>query len=124
MGVSHAPRIAIDAMGGDGGPSVTVAGAALALSRNPSLQFRLVGNEQAIRAELAHHAELARVTTVVHADDVISGEDKPAQAIRRAKTTSMGIAIASVKDGCGRFWWQYRRAHGDVQTRAADDVRH
>lgn len=97
--MSHAPRIAIDAMGGDGGPSVTVAGAALALSRNPSLQFRLVGNEQAIRAELAHHAELARVTTVVHADDVISGEDKPAQAIRRAKTTSMGIAIASVKDG-------------------------
>lgn len=93
------PRIAIDAMGGDGGPSVMLAGAALALERNPALQFRLVGDEAAIQAELASRSALAQVSVIDHAEDVISGEDKPAQAIRRAKTTSMGKAIAAVKSG-------------------------
>lgn len=99
MDAGRAPRIAIDAMGGDGGPSVTIAGAALALERNPALRFRLVGRESAIQAELAAHPALAKASAIVHADDVISGDDKAAQAIRRAKTTSMGLAIADVKSG-------------------------
>ncbi len=97
--MTSAPRIALDAMGGDGGVPLMIAGAALALERNPALLFRLVGDESAIRAELVAHPALARVSTVVHASEVISGEDKPAQAIRRAKTSSMGIAIADVKAG-------------------------
>lgn len=96
---TSAPRIAIDAMGGDGGPSVMVDGAALALERNPALHFLLIGDEDAIRAQTARHPAVAKVSTIVHAEDVISGEDKPTQAIRRAKTTSMGIAIAKVKAG-------------------------
>lgn len=76
-----------------------IAGAALALERNPALRFRLVGRESAIRAELASRPALAGASIVVHAEDVISGEDKAAQAIRRAKTTSMGLAIADVKSG-------------------------
>ena len=40
-----------------------------------------------------------RVSEIVHCPDVISGDDKPSQAIRRAKTTSMGRAIAAVKEG-------------------------
>jgi glycerol-3-phosphate acyltransferase PlsX len=97
--VTDAPRIAIDAMGGDGGPAVMVAGAALALGRNPKLRFRLFGNEAAVGAELARHPALERAAEIHHAVDAISGEDKPSQAIRRAKTTSMGLAIASVKQG-------------------------
>ena len=42
---------------------------------------------------------LAAVSEIVHCDDVIAGDDKPSQAIRRAKTTSMGRAIAAVKAG-------------------------
>ena len=97
MKVSDAPRIAIDAMGGDGGPAVMIAGAARAGERHPGLRFRLFGDESAIRAELARHSSLAGRAEIVHAPDVISGEDKPSQAIRRAKTTSMGLAIAAVK---------------------------
>ena len=94
------PRIAIDAMGGDGGPAVMVAGAALACKRYPDLAFRLFGDETAIRAELARHKGFD--AEIVHAPDRISGEDKPSQAIRRAKTTSMGLAIADVKaKACG-----------------------
>ena len=94
-----APRIAIDAMGGDGGVATMLAGAALALTKSSDLRFLLVGDEAVIRPELARHKALAAVSEVRHAPDRISGEDKPSQAIRRAKTTSMGLAIAAVKDG-------------------------
>ena len=93
------PRIAIDAMGGDVGPAVLLAGAALAWRRRDDLSFLLFGDEAAIRAELAKHEGLGAVCEIVHCEDVIAAEDKPSQAIRRAKTTSMGKAIAAVKAG-------------------------
>lgn len=94
-----APRIAIDAMGGDSGPGVMVAGAAHAFRRRNDLRFVLFGHEDAVRPELERHRDLASVTDLVHCDDVIAGTDKPSQAIRRAKTTSMGRAIGAVKAG-------------------------
>jgi glycerol-3-phosphate acyltransferase PlsX len=93
------PRIAIDAMGGDVGVAVMLAGAEHAYKRRPDLAFILFGDEPRIRAELASHPDLARVAEIVHCDDVIAATDKPSQAIRRARTTSMGRAIAAVKEG-------------------------
>lgn len=100
--MGSAPRIAIDAMGGDSGPAVMLAGAARAFRRRDDLGFILFGDEAAIRAELAKHPNLAATSEVVHCDDVISGDDKPSQAIRRARTTSMGKAIAAVKEGAAQ----------------------
>ncbi|HWI85388.1 MAG TPA: phosphate acyltransferase PlsX [Sphingomonas sp.] len=93
------PCLAIDAMGGDGGPAIAIAGVALALSRYPDMRFTLFGDETALRAEAARHREFADHVSIAHAADIITGEDKPSQAIRRAKTSSMGMAIAAVKDG-------------------------
>ena len=93
------PRIAIDAMGGDTGPAVMIAGAARAHERRSDLHFLMFGDEGAIRPELARHPHLAEVTDVIHCTDVIAATDKPSQAIRRAKTTSMGRAIGAVKAG-------------------------
>jgi glycerol-3-phosphate acyltransferase PlsX len=98
MKVNEAPRIALDAMGGDGGPATMVAGAAMARARDSALRFILFGDEAAIRRELVQHPILAGAK-VVHCDDVITGDDKPSQAIRRTKTSSMGAAILAVKDG-------------------------
>ena len=92
------PSIAIDAMGGDDGPATMVAGAALALDRDPSLKFLLYGDEAKVAAELDAHPRLKAASTLCHAEDAIAGTEKPSQAIRRAKTTSMGMAIAAVKD--------------------------
>src|SRR3982751_4640632 len=86
-------------MGGDSGPEVMVAGAALSFDRRDDLHFLLFGDETAIGVELARYPRLARVCEIVHCSDVITGEEKPSQAIRRAKTSSMGRAIAAVKDG-------------------------
>ena len=91
--------IAIDAMGGDEGPAVMLAGVAQARRRDPGLRFLLVGDETAVRAALQSHPELAGAAEVVHAPELVGSSDKPSQAIRRARTTSMGIAIDLVKKG-------------------------
>jgi phosphate acyltransferase len=86
-------------MGGDEGLAVMLAGVALARRRWPGLTFDLVGDEAAIAAGLANHPNLRAASTIIHAAEVIAGTDRPSQAIRRAKTTSMGMAIDAVKQG-------------------------
>ena len=97
--MGNAPRIAIDAMGGDSGPAVMLAGAALAYERARDLRFLIFGDEALIRAELSKYPGLPDVVEIVHCSDVVAGTEKPSQAIRRSKTTSMGRAIAAVKSG-------------------------
>ncbi|HEY8261746.1 MAG TPA: phosphate acyltransferase PlsX [Methylosinus sp.] len=93
-------RIALDAMGGDFGPSVTVPGAALALERRPDSRFLLFGNEAVIRAELARHPRLAEVSTVRHCDVAVRMDDKPSQALRAGRrVSSMWQAVEAVKKG-------------------------
>ena len=96
---ANPPRLAIDAMGGDEGVTVMLAGVAQARRQWPGLTFLLVGDEAAIRTGLQNHPNLSAASDIVHAPDVIDGSDKPSQAIRRAKTTSMGVAIDAVKTG-------------------------
>jgi len=93
------PRIAVDAMGGDEGVRVMVEGAALARRRHDRFNFLLVGDEVRIRAALENHPNLRAASEILHAPDVVSGDEKPTQALRRAKTTSMGMAINAVKTG-------------------------
>ena len=96
---SKAPVIALDVMGGDAGVADVLAAAEIASERYPRLTFRLHGPEAAIRAELPRCPRLAATAVVIHSDDVIQGSDKPSQALRRSKTSSMGMAIQSVKSG-------------------------
>ena len=93
------PRIAVDAMGGDEGVRVMIEGAALARRRHDRFKFLLVGDEERIKAALENHPNLRAASEILHAPDVVSGEEKPTQALRRAKTTSMGLAIQAVKAG-------------------------
>jgi len=93
--------IAIDAMGGDHGPAVTVAGAAIALGDRPDLYFQLHGDSAKIEAELARHPSLKARSTVVHTDQFVAMDEKPAQAIRR-RNTSLANAIHAVKGGPAR----------------------
>ncbi len=93
------PRIAIDAMGGDEGVRVMIEGAALARRRHDRFKFLLVGDETRIKAALENHPNLRAASEILHCEDVVSGDEKPTQALRRAKTTSMGLAINAVKTG-------------------------
>ena len=97
--MTTASRIAVDAMGGDEGLAVMLAGVARARRRFEGMEFYLVGDEAQIRAGLENHPNLTAASEIVHAPGVISAADKPSQALRRAKTTSMGVAIDLVKQG-------------------------
>ncbi|MBI0475976.1 phosphate acyltransferase PlsX [Sphingomonas sp. MA1305] len=91
--------IAVDAMGGDEGLAVMLAGVAHARRRHEGMRFLLVGDEAAIAEGLKSHPNLSQASEIVHAADQIGSSEKPSQAIRRAKTTSMGVAIDLVKKG-------------------------
>jgi len=92
--------IALDAMGGDHGPSVVIPAAALALVRHPSMRFIFVGNQSQIEAELQNHKDLEGKSEVIHSDVAISMDAKPSQALRRGRwKSSMWLAIQAVRDG-------------------------
>jgi glycerol-3-phosphate acyltransferase PlsX len=91
--------IALDAMGGDKGPDVAIPGAALALERYPQLSFLIFGDETRIKPLLQGSDALRARSRVVHTDLAIAMDDKPSQAMRRGKGTSMWLALEAVKDG-------------------------
>ena len=91
--------LALDAMGGDHGPEVVVPGAALALNRHPELRFILAGDAARIDACLAEHPDLKDRVRVMATSLAIGMHDKPSQALRRAKGSSMWLALEAVKTG-------------------------
>src|SRR6187402_507421 len=93
------PRIAVDAMGGDEGVRVMVSGAALARRRHDKFKFLLVGDEARIKTALEAHPNMTAASEILHCEDVVAGDEKPTAALRRAKKTSMGLAIEAVKKG-------------------------
>ncbi|MGN6501043.1 MAG: phosphate acyltransferase PlsX [Tsuneonella sp.] len=93
------PRIAVDAMGGEEGVRTMVSGAALARRRHDKFKFLLVGDETRIKAALENHPNMRGASEILHCDDVVGGDEKPTQALRRAKTTSMGLTVNAVKAG-------------------------
>ena len=97
--MSMKPRIAVDAMGGDEGVPVMIAGAALARHRHDSFKFLLVGDEERIKTALDKHPNLRAASEILHTDGVVSGDDKLSAALRKSKTSSMGMAINAVKTG-------------------------
>jgi glycerol-3-phosphate acyltransferase PlsX len=91
--------IALDAMGGDFGPPVTVAGAGISAVRHPGVRFLMFGDEASIRAEVDKQPSLAGRVEIVHTNHVIGSDAKPSQAIRRGKGSSMWLALEAVREG-------------------------
>ena len=91
--------IALDAMGGDRAPEMVVGGAEVARVRFPGALFLMFGDAGRLTPLLADLPELAEVTTVRHTDAVVTAEDKPSQALRSGRNSSMRLAIDAVRDG-------------------------
>lgn len=92
-------KIALDAMGGDHGVESVIPGAALALKEHSSLEFLLFGNEIAIMRELEKYPDLKKVSVIHHTTHAISSADKPSDALRKGKDSSMRLAIDAVASG-------------------------
>jgi glycerol-3-phosphate acyltransferase PlsX len=91
-------RIAVDAMGGDVGPTVTVEGA-VAAAREYKVEVVLVGDKATVERELARHDAARLPVTVRHASQVVSMDESPSQALRRKRDSSLRIAAELVRDG-------------------------
>ncbi|MET0301584.1 MAG: phosphate acyltransferase PlsX [Methyloceanibacter sp.] len=92
--------IALDAMGGDHGPSVVIPAAAITAIRHPEARFLLVGDSARIEPELRAHLALAAKSQVVHTDIAVAMDEKPSQALRKGRwKSSMWLALEAVRDG-------------------------
>jgi glycerol-3-phosphate acyltransferase PlsX len=97
--VSEPLVISIDAMGGDHGPAVVAPALARVLKSGLAARFLLHGDTAALTAAMAKLPTLQGACEIRHADRVIAGDEKPAQAMRRGKGTSMWNAVESVRSG-------------------------
>lgn len=87
-------RIAIDAMGGDHAPKEIVLGAMEAISQIENLDITLIGNENKITPFLTNSKNI----TIIHTDEVITGDDEPVRAVRRKKNASIVLMAKEVKE--------------------------
>jgi len=85
-------------MGGDHGPSVVVPGVAQAAQALPGVRFLLHGDGAKIEAELAKYPAAKAVSDVRHCDKAIAMDEKPAQAMRRGKGSSMWNTIEALRE--------------------------
>ena len=93
-------RIAIDAMGGDHGPEVVIAGLDLVAERRPDVRFVVFGRDERVRPVLDRHPRVAAASQFVHCDVAVRMDDKPSQALRQGRwKSSMWKAIEAVKAG-------------------------
>lgn len=92
-------KIAIDAMGGDNAPEKIVQGAIDSLSLRDNIQIVLVGDQDAVKAELAKYQYDAARVSVVHTTEVIATGEPPVAAIREKKDSSLVVAQKLVRDG-------------------------
>ena len=92
--------IAIDAMGGDHGPHVTVPAALKALEADDQLNIVLVGLQDAIEAELKTRKKTTSPRLRIHhASEVVTMDESPQSALKNKKDSSMRVAINLVKSG-------------------------
>lgn len=91
--------LAIDAMGGDDAPNMVVEGLSICKAKLPGTRYLLVGDERQLEPLLLQHPSVRDICTVLHTDEVVTNDDKPAVALRNRRNSSMRLAINAVKSG-------------------------
>ncbi|HAF01176.1 MAG TPA: phosphate acyltransferase PlsX [Methylophilaceae bacterium] len=92
--------IAVDVMGGDHGPHVTVPAAIKVMNENPRINVVLVGLQDVIEAELrAQKTTISPRLRIHHASEVVQMDESPQSALKNKKDSSMRVAINMVKTG-------------------------
>ena len=92
-------NVAVDAMGGDNAPGEIVKGAVEAVNKRSDIHVLLVGQEEAVKKELASHTYPKEQITLVQASEVIETEEPPVNAIRKKKDSSIVVGMNLVKNG-------------------------
>ena len=86
-------------MGSDRAPKPEIEGAILAARHYPGVRVLLVGPEEQLQRELAANPVASRTAVeIVNATQVIGMHEKPVQAVRSKKDSSMHVGLRLVKD--------------------------
>ncbi len=91
--------LALDAMGGDRAPGMVIKGLNIARKRYPEVRYILFGDSDKVGTALKKFPKLSIKCEVRHTSQIISSNDKPSTALRRARDSSMRRAIDSVRNG-------------------------
>lgn len=92
--------IAVDCMGGDFGPPVTVPAVLKSCKKHPQVAFKLYGQSDAIQQQLKSlPASIIEQIQIVPSDDDVSAFDAPATALKSKRQSSMRLALEAVRDG-------------------------
>ena len=91
--------ISVDAMGGDRGPAVVVAGLGISAGKNPEVDFILHGDQAVLQRLIDKQPGLSGRVRLMHAERVVTMSDKPSQVMRHGAGTSMWATIDAVKSG-------------------------
>ncbi len=97
--MTTALTIALDGMGGDRAPDIVVAGAFEAHVRFPEVRFLLFGDQNRLQPLIEKMPRLAAAVEIRHTSEKVGAEDRPSQALRHARRSSMRLAIDSVAAG-------------------------
>ncbi|MCR4757578.1 MAG: phosphate acyltransferase PlsX [Butyrivibrio sp.] len=97
--MSELVRVAVDAMGGDNAPFVTVKGAVDAVSESDNLKVFLVGQKEVVEKELSAYQYDKDKIEVVDATEIIEMAEPPVMAIRKKKDSSIVKAMYMVNHG-------------------------
>ena len=90
--------LAVDAMGGDHGPSVTIPASINALSKYDQLHIILVGDKELIQTELQKNKYTNTRLSIQHASEVVEMDESPQSALKNKKDSSMRVAINLIKE--------------------------
>ncbi|WP_112321453.1 phosphate acyltransferase PlsX [Oceanibium sediminis] len=91
--------ISIDALGGEGGLAAVVGGMDKSAQKNAAIRFIVHGPKDELDQLLARRPVLRERTEIRHVDRTVSMTDKPSQAMRHGKGTSMWNALETVEKG-------------------------
>ena len=91
--------VSVDAMGGDNAPAEIIKGCVEAINDDSRIYVKLVGKEPIISKELEKYQVDKTKIEIINADDVITFNDAPVNAIRRKKDSSIVVGLNLVKDG-------------------------
>jgi glycerol-3-phosphate acyltransferase PlsX len=86
-------------MGGDNAPEMVIRGADIARERFPDAHFLFFGDEARLKPMIDRLPGLSAVSTIRHAETEVRMEDKPGQALRAGRKSSMRLAIDAVQSG-------------------------
>ncbi len=92
-------KIALDAMGGDNGPEVTVKGAVESLNELEDIEIYLVGDTDRIEKELKDKSFDSSRISIKHASEVVEMDEATTSAVRKKRNSSIRIAVDTVKSG-------------------------